>query len=156
MDDIELAKKLSRDFQDKTSMATLIHNVAGHDWGWFSREDQRLHLQTVEGGARVGPDKVRVWLENKGKRVFELATGSLSGPDLRRLKAKVDSERPILEAKRIGRCVAASLQGCRSQPTHRSWNETFRSILRSPIPNGRIGQERLESWDPQVAATLRM
>ena len=85
----EITKNVAARFQDKEAMATLIHNVAGHDWGWFSREDQRMHLQTVESGARVGPNKARVWLENKGQRIFELATGDISGPDLKRLKAKV-------------------------------------------------------------------
>lgn len=95
----EITKNVAARFQDKEAMATLIHNVAGHDWGWFSREDQRMHLQTVESGARVGPNKARVWLENKGQRIFELATGDISGPDLKRLKAKVDSERKDLESR---------------------------------------------------------
>lgn len=99
MDDTELSKKLARDFQDREAMATLIHNVAGHDWGWFSREDQRMHLQTVESGARSGPNKSKVWLENKGQRVFELVTGTLLGSDFKRLKAKVDSERKDLESR---------------------------------------------------------
>lgn len=99
MDDTELSKKLARVFQDREAMATLIYNVAGHDWGWFSREDQRIHLQTVESGARSGPNKAKVWLENKGQRIFELATGNISGPDLKRLKAKVDSERKDLESR---------------------------------------------------------
>jgi hypothetical protein len=71
-------------------------------------QDQRMHLQTVESGARFGPNKAKVWLENKGKRIFELATGGISGPDLKRLKAKVDSERSILEARWVNFMV---LQG---------------------------------------------
>ena len=106
MGDIE--KNVVARFQDRIAMPTLIRNVAGHDWGWFSREDQRMHLQTVEEEARSGPGKTKVWLENKGKRTFELATGKISGPDLKRLKAKVDSERSVLEAKWISLMV---LQG---------------------------------------------
>ena len=101
MDDTELSKKLARDFQDREAMAKLLHNVAGHDWGWFSREDQRMHLQTVEDGALYGPNKVKVWLETKGKRVFELATGTISSPDLKRLRAKVEAEREDLESRWI-------------------------------------------------------
>jgi hypothetical protein len=67
-----------------------------------------MHLQAVEEEARSGPNKAKVWLETKGKRIFELATGTLSGPDLKRLKAKVDSERPVLEARWISLMV---LQG---------------------------------------------
>jgi hypothetical protein len=104
----EVTKNVVARFQDKEAMATLIHNVAGHDWGWFSREDQRMHLQTVESGARIGPKKAKVWLENKGKRIFELAMGTLSGPDLKRLKAKIDSERKVLESRWVAFMV---LQG---------------------------------------------
>ena len=60
-----------------------------------------MHLQTVEDGALYGSKKVKVWLETKGKRVFELATGNLSSPDLKRLKAKVESERENLESRWI-------------------------------------------------------
>jgi hypothetical protein len=96
-----IEKNVVARFQSKIAMPTLIRNVAGHNWGWFSQEDQRMHLQTVEAEARSGPNKAKIWLESKGKRIFELATGDISGPDLKRLKAKVDSERSILEAKWI-------------------------------------------------------
>lgn len=78
-------------------MAVLLRNVAKHNWGWFSREDPRMHLQTVEDGSRNSPNKVKVWLESKGKRTFELAEGRISSQDMKRLKEKVDLEREALE-----------------------------------------------------------
>lgn len=86
----------------KSAMAVQIRNVVGHDWGWFSREDPRMHIQTVDEQARKGPNKVRVWLENKGKRTFEVSAGTLSGQDVKKLKAKVEAEREVLEVKWIG------------------------------------------------------
>lgn len=85
----------------KEAMAVVLRNVADHDWGWFSREDQRMHLQTVEDEARKGPKKVRVWLENKGKRAFEGVSGNISGAALKKLKTKVDAERDQIEDKWI-------------------------------------------------------
>jgi hypothetical protein len=83
----------------KASMAVLIRNVAGHDWGWFSREDPRMHVQTVDEGSLTGRNKSKAWLENRGRRVFEPADDKLSGSDWKKLKAKVDAERAVLESK---------------------------------------------------------
>lgn len=94
-DNNEMLKKVVERF--KTAMAVILRNVADHNWGWFSREDQRMHLQTVDEGAIKGPRKVRVWLENKGKRTFELSEGSPSGAQLKKLKAKIDAERDQIE-----------------------------------------------------------
>jgi hypothetical protein len=44
MDDTELSKKLAQDFQDRTAMSVEIRDAPPtYDWGWFSREDQRMH-----------------------------------------------------------------------------------------------------------------
>ena len=85
----------------KEAMAVVLRNVADHNWGWFSREDQRMHLQTVEDDAREGPKKVRVWLENKGKRTFEGVTGNISGAALKKLKTRVGEDRDQIEDKWI-------------------------------------------------------
>jgi hypothetical protein len=81
----------------KEAMSVVLRNVVHHNWGWFSREDQRMHLQTVDDKSRVGKNKVRVWLETKGKRTFELSSGSLSGPELKKLKDTVEAERESIE-----------------------------------------------------------
>jgi len=78
-------------------MEVLIRDVAGHNWGWFSKEDQRMHIQTVERGSLEGPTRVKVWLENRGKRTFQIAEGNLSGLDAKKLKAKVEEVRGQLQ-----------------------------------------------------------
>jgi hypothetical protein len=93
----DLTKKVAERYQEKTAMAVVIRNVARHNWGWFSREDPRMHLQTVDEDSLRGPSKVKVWLESKGKRVFELAEGQISGPDLKKLRDRVETERENIE-----------------------------------------------------------
>lgn len=82
-----------------TEMAVMIRNVAGHDWGWFSREDLRMHVQTVEEDARTGPNKAKAWLEDKGTRTFEPALGKLSGSEWKKLEAEIRAERDVLESR---------------------------------------------------------
>jgi hypothetical protein len=53
------------------------------DRGWFSREDQRMHLQTVESAARSAPNTAKAWLENRGRhppppRLLQAIGNSLS------------------------------------------------------------------------------
>ena len=95
--DNDKATKVAERF--KAAMAVMSRNVAGHNWGWFSREDQRMHIQTVEDDAREGPNKAKAWLENRGRRTFERAVvGKLDGKDWKKLEAKVRAERNVLES----------------------------------------------------------
>jgi hypothetical protein len=86
---------------EHTGMAVVLRNVAGHNWGWFSREDQRMHLQTVDDGAREGRQRAKVWLEERGKRTFDLADGRLSRGELDRLASAVAEERRNIESRWI-------------------------------------------------------
>ena len=48
-------------------MPAIIRNVpSGYNWGWHSREDQRMHLRSVDRR-----HDYKVWLEKKGERAFE-------------------------------------------------------------------------------------
>jgi hypothetical protein len=50
-------------------MAVVVRNVPkGHNWGWHAREDQRMHLQSVDE-----QHDYKVWLEKDGERIFEPA-----------------------------------------------------------------------------------
>jgi hypothetical protein len=84
---------------DKTAMAVLIRNVAKHNWGYFSREDERMHLQTVDQDSLEGPKKVKFWLENRGRRTFEIAVGKLDGALSKQLESKVTAQRRYLETR---------------------------------------------------------
>lgn len=82
-----------------TGMAVMIRNVAGHNWGWFSREDPRMHVQTVDKDSLNGLNKSKAWLERKGSRIFEPAVGTLTASEWKKLKTKVDAERKVLESR---------------------------------------------------------
>jgi hypothetical protein len=81
----------------REAMAVVLRNVIEHDWGFFSREDQRMHLQTVDEGSREGQKKAKVWLEERGRKICESADGKVTGADLRKLQAKIEAEREHIE-----------------------------------------------------------
>lgn len=63
-------ERTSRLARKATAMPVLLPDVPpGFDWGWYSREDPRMHLQVVNPKAPT--DKYKVWLENRGRRVIE-------------------------------------------------------------------------------------
>ena len=80
-------------------MPVILRNVpAGYDWGWYSREDPRMHLQVVDHEHRkLG---YHVWLEARGQRVFE-PEGDIPAKLLRKLQPEVEFARPTIEAKWI-------------------------------------------------------
>src|SRR5207249_1383063 len=80
----------------RKDMAVILRDTpASYDWGWFSREEQRMHLQLV--------DKdhchlhYKVWLESKGRRVFDPEPG-IPGKVLKTLANKVAETRERIEA----------------------------------------------------------
>jgi hypothetical protein len=70
------AKRLARQVVagSREAMAVIVRNVPpSYSWGWYSREDPRMHLQAVDPQHKnLG---YKVWLENKGKRVVEPEPG---------------------------------------------------------------------------------
>lgn len=78
-------------------MAVIIRGVPPtFNWGWFSREDQRMHLQTVDR-AHVGLH-YKIWLESKGRRVFEPEPG-IPAKVLKAVQTTIDTERERIEAE---------------------------------------------------------
>lgn len=67
----------------------------GHGWGWFSREDPRMHLQTVD---REHYNQYKVWLERAGRRVFEPAN-KIPAKVLKRLEVEVQERRVHIEGR---------------------------------------------------------
>jgi hypothetical protein len=73
-------------------MPVVIRNAPpGHNWGWYSREDPRMHLQSVDA-----EHNYKVWLEDKGKRIFQ-PVGSIPGKVVKSLKSAVADRRQFLE-----------------------------------------------------------
>jgi len=75
-------------------MPVVIRNVPkGHHWGWYSREDPRMHLQTVDSEHR---NLYKVWLEEAGRRVF-IPQGKISRKVLDPLQTEVMNLRRHIE-----------------------------------------------------------
>lgn len=90
------AGAVTRRPRDKNAMPVILRDVPpGHDWGWYSREDPRMHLQTVD---REHRNQYKVWLERKGNRVFEPA-GQIPARVLKSLKATASSKRRHIEGR---------------------------------------------------------
>src|SRR5262245_2313610 len=77
-------------------MPVIVRDVPpGYDWGWYSREDPRMHLQTVDERHR---NVYKVWLEANGKRVFQPA-GSIPPKILKKLQTHLVRWRDSGEAQ---------------------------------------------------------
>jgi hypothetical protein len=63
----------------------------GYKWGWYSREDPRMHLQSLGKSFEY-----KVWLEEGGKRVF-IPAGKFPGTISKGLAAKVSEHRTPIE-----------------------------------------------------------
>ena len=80
----------------KAKPVIILGNVPkGYHWVWHSREDPRMHLQTVDA-TRMGDYKV--WLEKDGKRVLEPA-GDIPAKVLKALRAEVEKRRRNIEGQ---------------------------------------------------------
>jgi hypothetical protein len=84
-------------------MAVVLRGVPkGYSWGWFSREDPRMHLQTLDSKHQ---GLYKVWLEKKGKRVFE-PSGEIPASVRKRLEADVTSKRRHVEGRWVNFMIA--------------------------------------------------
>src|SRR5262245_4077962 len=78
-------------------MPVVLEDVPpGFDWGWYSREDPRMHLQVVD--RRHKRLKYKVWLESKGKRVIE-PVGDIPAKIFKTLHAEIIKARPTIEVE---------------------------------------------------------
>jgi hypothetical protein len=90
-------------------MSIVMRGVAGHNWGWvFGEEcdddDRRMHIQAMD---RAGA-AIRIWLEDRGKRVLEFAAGKdqFKSSELRTLHIEIETQRAAIERHWIGWMIA--------------------------------------------------
>jgi|SRR6516165_5695170 hypothetical protein len=84
--------KVVRKTKEGNTMPVVIRNVPpGCNWGWYSREDPRMHLQALE---ETHPYKV--WLENRGQRVIE-PVGKIPAKVLKSLQKEIADKRQWIE-----------------------------------------------------------
>lgn len=89
---------------DRQAMAVVLPNAPPpYNWGWFSREDQRMHLQPVSRQhLRL---HYKVWLENRGRRVIEPEPG-IPAKILKPLTKKITEWRKSIEAEWVAFMIA--------------------------------------------------
>lgn len=91
--DTAKSKTARRTRQDMTVL--IRDKPPTYNWGWFSREDQRMHLQAVD------KDHLRlhykVWLEEKGRRVIQPEPG-IPAKAWKTLQAEIVKQRGKIEA----------------------------------------------------------
>ncbi|HYV36231.1 MAG TPA: hypothetical protein VE988_11035 [Gemmataceae bacterium] len=76
------------------AMPVVLRNIPpGYDWGWYSREDPRMHLQTVDERHK---NDHKVWLENGGRRAVEVAKDT-PAKILKSLRAAIAVNRQTIE-----------------------------------------------------------
>lgn len=84
-----------RSRKSEPAMPAILRNVpSGYNWGWYSREDARMHLQVVD--KEHDYLNYKVWLESHEKRVFE-PEGVIPTKILNKLKAEVTLRRISIE-----------------------------------------------------------
>lgn len=77
-------------------MPIVIRDVPpGYHWGWYAREDPRMHIQTVD---RKHRNAYKVWLEERGRRVFQPA-GDIPAKVLKKLESETIQSRTSVEAE---------------------------------------------------------
>src|SRR5262245_41133279 len=78
------SQTIPRSSRSGTAMPNIIRDVPpGHNWGWYSREDPRMHIQSTDG-----LHDYKVWLETRGQRGFE-PEGKIPAKILKALQKEV-------------------------------------------------------------------
>lgn len=78
----------------------ILENVpSSYNWGWYSREDARMHLQPVD--RKHGNMPYKVWLERDGSRVIEPELG-FPAKIWRPLYSRVLEQRGMIERNWVG------------------------------------------------------
>jgi hypothetical protein len=100
-------KKTSRPTRRKrevSPMPVVLRNVpSGYDWGWYSREEPRMHLQVVD--KKHAYLHYKVWLEDRAKRIFEPAV-DMPPKILKKLENEIRVKRSSIEMEWVGLMIA--------------------------------------------------
>jgi hypothetical protein len=82
-------------------MAVIYNKLIGRRrWGWYAGKPHnlRMHLQPFHIKDRYDSKRnIKVWLEDRGKRIFEIAEGKPSKSDIQRLYTRIQKDRERIE-----------------------------------------------------------
>ncbi len=92
LDKDQIAGTMVSESKPRPFMPAFLRNVpSGHNWGWYSREEPRMHLQSVDRKYDY-----KVWLERGGRRAFE-PEGKLPAKVLKAMRETVAAKRQLIE-----------------------------------------------------------
>jgi hypothetical protein len=87
--------RTTRQAKEIAAMPVILRNTPpGLNWGWFSREDPRMHLQVVN--SRASEEKYKIWLEERGHRIIKPA-GAIPSRILKAISAAITEHRQFVE-----------------------------------------------------------
>ena len=96
-------------------LAVVLQDVPpGCDWGWYAREDPRMHLQTVD---REHQNQYKVWLEEKGKAAF-IPAGPIPAKILKKIRAEVIEKKTSIEAEWVHFMIKLGWLTCVARPPY--------------------------------------
>lgn len=83
---------------EESEMAVILRDTPSPlDWGWYSNEDPRMHLQTVNKDNRFGNACFKVWLEARGQRTIEWANAPTGHGQQNRIEQAIRDYRERIE-----------------------------------------------------------
>ena len=109
MSDPKRTKRLAQEILagSRQAMPVILKKIPPpYDWGFFSNEEARMHLQIYNPEYR--PFGWKVWLEERGRRVCEDVGGNIPGKVLRALRERLELGRSHVETMWLGLMIKKS------------------------------------------------
>jgi hypothetical protein len=133
-----------------TAMPVILPDVPpGFDWGWYSREDARMHLQVIN--PKTPKDKYKVWLENHARRVIE-PDAQIKSSVFKAISAAIKKNRQFIEDRWVSFMIRQGWLEAHLDPP----NVTLAAYPRMPITFTRVvdlTQDLLEAEAMSLAAS---
>ena len=141
-------------------MTVVLYDVAGHDWGWFTRS-ARMHLQPMDARSVVSRRHARVWLETRGVRTFAPARKLRDWARIDELELAVSKERRRLERSWVRTMILTGWLKVHIEQQHLTLDAyagtpfafTRRVDLRATVPDlfeGREGDDAAVTLHPTL------
>jgi hypothetical protein len=143
----------ARKARSQTAMPVVLRNVPpGCTWGWYSREDPRMHLQTLDE-----THQYKIWLESKGRRVLE-PVGKIPAKILKSVRKEIAAKRQWIEDRWVRLMLAQGwleLHVALPQVTVVAYPKTSNKFFRKIDLLSWFSEEELEDLKPNAVQLNR-
>jgi len=97
--DLEYLWPRKRSAAEEKPVAVVLRGLpAPLNWGWFSREDQRMHLQTVNKENQSAQTAYKAWLEDSGSWRVIWDKKLPHAKDVKAVEKAIQENREVIEA----------------------------------------------------------